>query len=697
MVSPTQSGRSSPRRRALHERSESQNNEILTSTIRLIEDLDARVYSSSPFPTQPSQILPPHNDGLGIRIFEDEGNSKGYITPADSPKPKSNASSPAQGVTRKARQGQKHTTSPEAASPGTGPAPSRAADLSKVSAALSSYSTIRKVDDDSRKSDETVKSTDPESYAIIQLPSESEARSTDPSPPKSLDGNSDAPAAPRRSASKRSSSTTAVPLKPILKSSAESLRGSNGSRASTAHRSISVPIAPSATVLQAAIESGANVQYPMVRPPSAVGSWAETSIAVPKRTRTNESSFAQRQRYSDLSTVFSEPERSSKAFTERSSGIPASSATSAPSRSGRSGQATRGAARSTIRIVNESDDSVPDLQPTKSLRSLRSRVSGFLSNSSASSRRGSKSDEQSQRTNSFTDNIPSWARYFHRRSHAEHLATVEENSSTNATKRTFYRHNEPGSVPGTADSADRSGSPTSGDFPYHIFRPRNRPHQHQAPIRGSLDIEAAPQEDVLITGPPRPRQISESWAPRLQQDKRASDRNSVWQPPPQIPAKAETGVLSKRNLQVLLFCLGFVFPFGESYEPQKSYGIRMLIFDKAWMIGAFLPLPMPATTAAMPTDTPTLSSTPALTPKSKINEKGKSNAEGPGNAKGKGPDPSTRDVEKAIPRTAEATAEEARYQNARWWRNLNRIMSCVGVLVIGAVVSSFDSYLMSAK
>lgn len=31
--------------------------------------------------------------------------------------------------------------------------------------------------------------------------------------------------------------------------------------------------------------------------------------------------------------------------------------------------------------------------------------------------------------------------------------------------------------------------------------------------------------------------------------------------------------------------------------------------------------------------------------------------------------------------------EEARYESARWWRNLNRIMSVVGLLITGAVIA----------
>ena len=42
------------------------------------------------------------------------------------------------------------------------------------------------------------------------------------------------------------------------------------------------------------------------------------------------------------------------------------------------------------------------------------------------------------------------------------------------------------------------------------------------------------------------------------------------------------------------------------------------------------------------------------------------------------------DIEKAL-----GPIDQARYENARWWRIINRIMSVVGVVAIGAVVSSW--------
>lgn len=42
-----------------------------------------------------------------------------------------------------------------------------------------------------------------------------------------------------------------------------------------------------------------------------------------------------------------------------------------------------------------------------------------------------------------------------------------------------------------------------------------------------------------------------------------------------------------------------------------------------------------------------------------------------------------RDLEKALD-----PVDERRYENARWWRSLNRLMSIVGVLIIAAIVCS---------
>ncbi len=41
-----------------------------------------------------------------------------------------------------------------------------------------------------------------------------------------------------------------------------------------------------------------------------------------------------------------------------------------------------------------------------------------------------------------------------------------------------------------------------------------------------------------------------------------------------------------------------------------------------------------------------------------------------------------RDLENALD-----PVDEKRYENARWWRSLNQLMSIVGLLIIAAIVS----------
>ena len=78
----------------------------------------------------------------------------------------------------------------------------------------------------------------------------------------------------------------------------------------------------------------------------------------------------------------------------------------------------------------------------------------------------------------------------------------------------------------------------------------------------------------------------------------------------------------------------------------------MLTYSKAWFIASFLPLP----------------------PKSAVSS-----------VKGKNVAPRTQvevDLEKQL-----NPIDQARYENARWWRTINRILSAFGILIIIAIVS----------
>jgi hypothetical protein len=92
-------------------------------------------------------------------------------------------------------------------------------------------------------------------------------------------------------------------------------------------------------------------------------------------------------------------------------------------------------------------------------------------------------------------------------------------------------------------------------------------------------------------------------------------------------------LFGRRNIQVYSFCLGFIFPL-------------------AWIIASFLPLP------AMPKLGPEMTE-------------------------------SDDDVEMAL-ETQLWNLQRRRYNNARWWRNLNRWMISLGVVIIVIIVSSTE-------
>ncbi|GKT43788.1 uncharacterized protein ColSpa_03969 [Colletotrichum spaethianum] len=96
---------------------------------------------------------------------------------------------------------------------------------------------------------------------------------------------------------------------------------------------------------------------------------------------------------------------------------------------------------------------------------------------------------------------------------------------------------------------------------------------------------------------------------------------------------AESSILGKRNMQVALFAIGFILPF-------------------AWMIAAFLPLPPD--------------------PQAEMAERDHRS--------------SLLGEEHDLPRRVVAI-DETLFQSARWWRALNRYMSVIGLLVVGAVAA----------
>lgn len=279
-----------------------------------------------------------------------------------------------------------------------------------------------------------------------------------------------------------------------------------------------------------------------------------------------------------------------------------------------------------VRHHDEDGDGLADLQMI-SPRPSRSRLSDMFNQSNSSER----NLHSSASTRSFNNGIPTWAKLYYGSGERRYLRSASISSASDLSSR-------PESM------LQHSSSPTSDQYPMGLWSPRRRPMEsgpgdlsQPRSAAGSVDVpEGSADDHVHEVGFRRSlrRMTSSVWSPHLQRDVRAQNRYTIWDSP-SVAWSAESGVFGRRNLQVVLFVVGFILPF-------------------AWMIGAVLPLPKPSPLAMAQRD----SSYSDLGIRSHSHE-------------------FERHIE---------SVDELRYQNARWWRMLNRCMSLVGLLIIGAVV-----------
>ncbi|KAG9239399.1 hypothetical protein BJ875DRAFT_436619 [Amylocarpus encephaloides] len=420
---------------------------------------------------------------------------------------------------------------------------------------------------------------------------------------------------------------------------------------------------------RAIVGSGNLIQLPILSEQSAgSSSWAESSSSGnhPPRSQMNEHPH---QWSSQLSTVLSVSEgetggRNSRDWASEVSGRRSSGFPSTASRSGSRHQVLsissslaleearsesldppepafmRGARRhqssGSIPFVENQDeygDGITDMQALRS-RPSRTRLSGFFSaTSSDNGRTNTMRSTSSSRANSMlpTSSIPTWARLYYGSGERRYLGAP--GSSTESTM-------------GSRASSFRSGSPNTDHFPLSIYSPRRRPHEGRGQdtrpsTSGSLQINPAPLRDGDHQDPFTPRRfrtwsMSSVWSPHLRMDRRPT-RLSVWDPP-SVNWSADGSSFGRRNVQIVMFVIGFIFPF-------------------SWMVAAFLPLP--------------------LNPVREMRERDAEDHT------------SQLDSEDHVANSYNrrfGPVDEKRYENARWWRNLNRWMSLVGLLIIAAIV-----------
>ena len=120
----------------------------------------------------------------------------------------------------------------------------------------------------------------------------------------------------------------------------------------------------------------------------------------------------------------------------------------------------------------------------------------------------------------------------------------------------------------------RTNTPSEGNFPLSIYRPRNRPHERIShPETMSISDDYPIEQEVYAIQPRHHK--SEIFTPRLRQDRRSQARLSAWKAP-SFDDTLGTLFFSRQNRQILLFVFGFIFPFGKLPWPCAMHGIFVL-------------------------------------------------------------------------------------------------------------------------
>jgi hypothetical protein len=216
--------------------------------------------------------------------------------------------------------------------------------------------------------------------------------------------------------------------------------------------------------------------------------------------------------------------------------------------------------RLVVRDQDEHGDGLADLDHKASSTSLSALFANGMSRHLHSN--------SSSRANSFSSTVPAWARVYYGSGERRFLGrrpsflTISENGDSRPSSSGF-----PGSE-----------SPNTDQFPQAIFSPRKRARevqpthgQYLSPGQASVEITASPPAQDYRIFRSLKQKTSSIWSPHLQPDRRAT-RYSVWDPP-SVSWSADSGILGKRNAQVVLFILGFIFPLGKLFAQLKSASI----------------------------------------------------------------------------------------------------------------------------
>ncbi|UKZ79339.1 hypothetical protein TrVFT333_007090 [Trichoderma virens FT-333] len=271
---------------------------------------------------------------------------------------------------------------------------------------------------------------------------------------------------------------------------------------------------------------------------------------------------------------------------------------------------------STARLVRDHDEDGDGLADLASMNRLPSRARGLSMASDHSRDRNHRSRSNSRNNSiSYASVIPAWARVYYGSGERRFLAAQPSNESM-FSQFTSSLHRD----------SSHSRSPSYEQYTSEITNPRRRPREMQRRASESDSMDIRPQPYVPVDHSVVKKQTSSVWSPHLQTDRRAS-RYSIWSPP-SLAESADFGIW-KRNLQLVLFVLGFICPF-------------------TWIIGAILPIPP------------------------KLEREMTEQAFSTGHL----------DIRMEARQQRLYINAERLHERARWWRSVNRRMSIIGALII---------------
>ena len=405
------------------------------------------------------------------------------------------------------------------------------------------------------------------------------------------------------------------------------------------------------------------VQYPRIRPPSSSGSFANSSsqpfeLQRPSRALVDRPGSHRGTRLSTVPSLFSDEQGaempSTRVEAERNH---------SRGNSDSSGSVGDRAAH-TEEFDRVSNLPQPSLRHWASIRRGSQSLESRSSNSESLRRTGSNSS-----SSVILNTLPNWVRFYYRNYDSDgpnpallafdsrpstaasrpdtasrYISKTPGSSGTISRPRTRARGNSrPSQMPGLPSDNDNPATQTS-----HMPSDNPTSQTPRMPSDNPVDPRAhwkqepgQASETTLEDNRPLMRQ---AWSPHLHPDKHVMNQPVFWTPP-SVDSRIEP-LFGRRNVQKYAFCLGFLFPPGKGLTYSATFYCSSRL---VWFIAAFLKIP----------------------PKPSVDDE--SMVAGPGIA------------------TRIREHELKRHHNARWWRNVNRVMVPIGVVFLSIIVSLHTS------